>query len=205
MTVPQAGEPVASEPASGPDLLELLHDHHRAVQELCAALACGSGTPRHRRELVDVVVAELSRHTFLEERFLFPVVRTALADGHRYADRDAAHHGGIEEAVRRLWRLDHHADELGRLGDELTANVRAHVRAAEDQLFPRLRLACPPACLARLGQRAREARELAPTRPHPRAAVSRPWNRLAGPLLGVADQVRDELSGRCTRPDRLTR
>ncbi len=190
---------VASEPASGPDLLELLHDDHRTVQQLSAALVSGAGTPRHRRRLADVVIAELSRHTFLEERFLFPTARVALDDGQQVAEKEIAHHTHIEGALRRLGKADVTAAEFGRLGRELMVAVRRHVVDEESYLFPRLRAACADLRLAHLGQRVREARELAPTRPHRFAPDTPPWNRLAGPVLGVADQVRDELTGRCTR------
>jgi len=183
-----AHDPVTSEPATGPDLLELLREEHRAVEELCAKLASGTGTGKHRTRLTDLVVAELSRHRFLEDRYLYPVARELLVDDPPVAD--------IDDAVRGLWKQGVVTDLLDR--------VRAHVRTTEGVLFPRLRTACPQVRLAELGQRVREARELAPTRPHAQPPATSLWGRFTAPVLGVADQVRDELTGRCTRVDRLS-
>jgi hemerythrin-like domain-containing protein len=186
-------------------MIEVLVADHRAVERLFTALESGTGTPRARRHLVDVIVAELSRHTVVEERFLYPVVRTLLDAGDRIADHEIGAHVSIERALHLLSKLDVADDLFGPLATALVAAVRQHVREEETELFPVLRTACEPDRLRDLGQRMHEAKELAPTRPHPRAPHTPPWNRMLGPLIGVTDKMRDELSDRRTHPEELPR
>lgn len=184
------------------DMIDLLVADHRTVEELFVELERGTGTPRERRHLVDVIVAELSRHTAVEERFLYPAVRAYVAAGDRIADHELEEHAAIERTLRALCKVDVTEAAFEALAARLLAHVRQHVRE-ETALFPVLRSGCATARLRYLGERSHEAKELAPTRPHPLAPDTPPWNRVLGPLIGVADRMRDELSDRRTHPEQL--
>lgn len=66
----------------------------------------------------------------------------------------------------------------------------------ERNLFPRLRAACAPEKLDQLGDKVRQAKKTAPTRPHPAAPDKPPANKLPAPGAGMVDRLRDGLSGR---------
>jgi hypothetical protein len=57
----------------------------------------------------------------------------------------------------------------------------------------------------RLGNRIETAEEAAPTRPHPGAPATAPWNKITDPAIGLLDRLRDAVTGRPTRPETLTR
>jgi hypothetical protein len=66
----------------------------------------------------------------------------------------------------------------------------------EGNLFPRLRSSCPADALDDLGDKVRQAKKMAPTRPHPSAPDKPPANKLLAPGVGMVDRMRDALTGR---------
>jgi hemerythrin superfamily protein len=173
-------------PDGATDLVEVLVTDHRRIESLFVELETGEGDPDHRRDLVDVVVAELVRHAVAEELYLYPAVRDLLPDGDTLADRGLRQHADVERALDALEDTDLTA---------VIAAVRAHVDEQERDLFRRLRQVCPPDRLADLGHRAEAVKRIAPTRPHPHV----PGNRLGAAGSGLVDRVRDALTDRPTR------
>ena len=76
------------------------------------------------------------------------------------------------------------------------AEIRQHVTEEEADLFPRLREAVPASVLAELGGKARTAKKMAPTRPHPSAPDTPPMNKVLAPGAGLVDRLRDALTRR---------
>jgi hypothetical protein len=210
------------------DLIDVLADDHRRVEAMFAELEADAGDDadgadpgdggdadssggdssggadsggardsRRRRDVVDVVVAELVRHAVAEELYLCPLIRELLPDGDRLADHEIQRHA---ETTRTMDALD---GTDGAALAPLIAAVRAHVAEQERDLFPRLRLACPPDRLDDLGHRAEAAKRIAPTRPHPNAPHRPPFNKLVTPGTGLVDRVRDALANRPTQPSDL--
>src|SRR2546423_6563249 len=73
--------PVGKEPS---DLLDVLVADHRRIDALLRALESPApGSPARRRDVVDVLVAELVRHAAAEEQVLYPALRRYLSEGAR--------------------------------------------------------------------------------------------------------------------------
>lgn len=176
------------------DLIDLLVDDHRAIEALFVRLSGGGGTPQQRRQATEAAVAELSRHVALEERYLYPAVRDLL--GTAPADRGIADHSAAERDLIALSKLDVTDGRFDDVFARLSSGMRRHMEHEEAELFPVLRDRCPPGRLSELGVRYRESRELSPTRPHPLAPDTPPWNHVSSPVLGFVDHLRDELSRR---------
>ncbi len=79
---------------------------------------------------------------------------------------------------------------------KLRTEVTAHVDDEENHLFTQLRTHVHPYVLEELGNKVRQAKKTAPTRPHPGAPSTPPANKLLAPGLGMVDRVRDYVSGR---------
>jgi hypothetical protein len=86
--------------------------------------------------------------------------------------------------------------DFDRLVGMLMSEIRSHIADEEGNLFPRLRQACPTDTLNELGDKVRQAKKTAPTRPHPAAPDKPPANKLLAPGTGMVDRLRDALSGR---------
>jgi hemerythrin superfamily protein len=181
------------------DLIDVLVGDHRTIEDLFLELDSVGWQPRRIRDLVDVTVAELMRHSVAEEQHLYPAARRYLDGGGELAERALAEHRAAERLMSELMSTDVEHPVFGTLVGRLIGEVREHMSEEESTLFPRLRAECEPDVLVNLGTEVLSAKKLAPTRPHP--SVSH--NKLAGPIIGLVDQAVDALTDRPTTVDEL--
>lgn len=177
------------------DAIALLkHDHHMVEALFRKFELTGDFAQRTKRKIVDEIIVELSRHAAIEEAIFYPACREALG---------REDEGPVLEALEQQHVMKWTLDELLHMPAEderfdakmsvLIANVRAHVKEEESVLFPALRDALDAATLRELGATLEEAKESAPTRPHPRAPDEPPGNRILMPFAAWADGARDLL------------
>ncbi|MFI6227585.1 hemerythrin domain-containing protein [Micromonospora echinospora] len=186
------------EAMAGRDVIDVLTADHREVEALFVELESRQGTPEHRRQLVDVVIAELVRHSVAEEAYVYPAARKALPDGDQVADHEISEHADAERTMKDLESVDPSDPRFDQLLTHLTSTIRHHVQEEETDLFPRLRAACAHEELVELADKVTAAKRIAPTRPHPAAPDHPPANKLLAPGAGLVDRLRDALSGRPT-------
>ncbi|OZV75552.1 hemerythrin [Micromonospora echinospora] len=186
------------EAMAGRDVIDVLTADHREVEALFVELESRQGAPEHRRQLVDVVIAELVRHSVAEEAYVYPAARKALPDGDRIADHEISEHADAERTMKDLESVDPSDPRFDQLLTHLTSTIRHHVQDEETDLFPRLRAACAHEELVELADKVTAAKRIAPTRPHPAAPDRPPANKLLAPGAGLVDRMRDALSGRPT-------
>lgn len=186
-----------STPTTPHDLITVLTEDHREAEELFGHLESRAGeTSQQAEDLLRETVTALVQHSVVEEVYLYPTVRKHLPAGGRLADQDIAEHDQIERTMRRLESLTPADTGFWPAVHELIREVRRHVRDEEDDLFPRLRAACPHEDLRALGHKVEQARKVAPTRPHPHAPSEGGRLAAAAAGTGVIDRIRDALSGR---------
>lgn len=184
-----------STPDDTRDLVDVLHDDHRGIEEMFVRLDDGaSAVPDlDRRRTVDALVVDLVRHGVVEERYLYPTIRRVLPDGAQLAEQGIDDHDEVERGLKRLEGLATVDPEFDFVLVKLSAEVRHHMLIEEVDLFPRLRMAADPVELRDLGRRARQLKRVAPTHPHPGAPHRPPVSRLVDPAIGLVDRLRDAL------------
>jgi hemerythrin superfamily protein len=180
------------------DIVTVLTDDHRAVERVFGELESHEGSPQHRRELADHVIAELVRHSVAEEQYLYPTARRVLPDGDAVADHEVSEHAEAEQTMKDLDGVEPTDPRFDELLGKLMSEIRHHVEDEEADLFPRLQQACDEAELVELGDKIVQAKQAAPTRPHPAAPDKPPMNKILGPGAGLVDKMRDTLTGRTT-------
>lgn len=185
------------------DAIDILVADHREFETLFVELETRQGTLEHRRQLVDVVIAELVRHSVAEEAYVYPIARKALPDGDEIADREIAEHADAERTMKELESVEPSDPRFDELLAHLTTTIRHHVREEERELFPRLRAATAREELFEVADKVTAVKKFGPTRPHPGAPDHPPANRLLAPGTGLVDRLRDALSGRPTSVDEL--
>ena len=185
------------------DVVDILVADHREVEALFVELETGQGTLEHRRQLVDVVIAELVRHSVAEEAYVYPIARKALPDGNEIADREIAEHADAERTMKELESVDPSDPRFDELLAHLISTIRDHVTEEENELFPRLRAATAREELIEVADKVTAIKEIGPTRPHPGKPDHPPANKLLAPGIGLVDRMRDALSGRPTSTDEL--
>ncbi|WP_399096372.1 hemerythrin domain-containing protein [Streptomyces sp. BBFR2] len=180
----------------GGDVIEELTVDHREVDELFDRFTAAPSGSERRRQLVDTLTIELVRHSVAEEEYLYPAVREHVDGGDALADKELSDHARVEELLKTLEGKAPDDDGFDRLVATLRTEVAGHVRDEEDNLFVQLRDATHPYIRELLGEKVREAKRTAPTRPHPGAPSTPPANKLLAPGLGLVDRARDLLTGR---------
>ena len=185
---------------AGNTVIDILVEDHREVEELFQELERPAAGPARRQEVLTAAIAELVRHSVAEEMYLYPAAREVLPDGDQIADREIDDHSQAEQAMKRLERLQPDDPQFDAEVRVLTTSVREHITDEEENLFPRLREACSAEQLVELGGKVERAKRIVPTRPHPSAPSTPPWNMVLAPGAGLVDRVRDTLSGRPTSP-----
>ncbi|MGW0395027.1 hemerythrin domain-containing protein [Streptomyces sp. NPDC003042] len=180
----------------GGDVIAELTTDHEEVEELFTNIQeLPSGDPR-RKLYADQATMELVRHSVAEESYLYPAVREHLPNGDAIADKELRDHAAAERTMKDLESCQPDDPRFDVLITKLMAEIREHVADEEDNLFPQMRTACPPEALNELGDKVRQAKKMAPTRPHPSAPDKPPANKILAPGVGLVDRMRDALSGR---------
>ncbi|CAM5627595.1 Hemerythrin OS=Streptomyces pilosus OX=28893 GN=GCM10010280_48560 PE=4 SV=1 [Streptomyces pilosus] len=180
----------------GGNVIDELVTDHREVEELFGKIEALPPGHKDRKVYADQAVIELVRHSVAEEAYLYPAVREHVPGGDALADRELEDHATAEQTMKDLEGCDADDAEFDRLIGSLMSEIREHVADEERNLFPKLRAACSTEELDRLGEKVRQAKKTAPTRPHPAAPDKPPANKLLAPGTGMVDRLRDALSGR---------
>lgn len=190
MTTPAA-------PRSDRDVVDVLSEDHREVESLIAQIWTETA-PDRRRELADIMIAELVKHSVTEELFVYPVMRVNLPDGPAAVERDVLEHEDLELTMKSLESADPTTPAFDELVRHLEAVLTEHVTGEETTQFPQLRAAVDRDVLVRLGEQVTAAKAVVPTRPHPSTPNSALAHAIVGPGVGLVDRLRDRFSGRPT-------
>jgi hemerythrin superfamily protein len=174
------------------DAIAVLKQDHRAVEDLFKKFErAGDGAVKQKRQLVDQMIVELSKHASIEEQVLYPWARENIEDEEeRVLEAIEEHH----VAKWLLWELEDLHPEDERFDAKVTVmmeSVRHHVKEEESELFVDLRDVATRAELLELGESLLSAKRRAPSRPHPRGADTPPTNVVTAPIASAFDHARD--------------
>jgi hemerythrin-like domain-containing protein len=149
------------------DAIVVLKEDHKAVKKLFRAFEkiAETGTPKQRGDLVTQIIAELTKHTYIENECMYPEVRKLLPD--------------LEDDVLESYEEHHVADvlclELSLLSPDdehfvakttvLIENVEHHIEEEEQDWFPKVRDGLTRKQLQDVGARLLELKATAPTTP----------------------------------------
>ena len=140
-----------------PDVIKLLEQDHREVEDLFSKAESTSGAAR--QQVVTKIASELTLHTEVEERFVYPAMRDAgLADLVNEAEQE---HAKVKELVAQLETIDATTDDVESLLAELKADVQHHVQEEENEAFPKFRESVDQSELQSLATRVQEAKQQA--------------------------------------------
>jgi hemerythrin superfamily protein len=175
------------------DAIELLRCDHDEMRRLLSALEDGPAAAQLGGLIPHLVIA-VSGHEAIEEQYFWPLVRRRVQNGPRLADEAV----GQEQEVKRLLDLLEKpgSGDAAALLRQVIAITKAHIDFEETQVWPGVRLALSEQELGDLGDQLEQARRLAPTRPHPHMPCTPEVLKVAAPIAGAADRIRDALAGR---------
>ncbi len=174
------------------DAITLLVNDHQTVEKLFEKFEqTGPRAMKARKALADRIVRELSVHAAIEEQVLYPAIRESLPE----VEDDVLE--ALEEHHVAKWvlsEIDAMTPDHERFQAKVTVlieSVRHHVEEEEEELFPKVREAMSPEQLEEIGEALADARNMVPTRPHPKAPDTPPGNIAAGKGAALLDKARD--------------
>jgi hypothetical protein len=187
-----------------PDVFQVLQKDHDEVKAMLAELEGGpkastGATPEqlaYRKQAVDRVIIEESRHEAAEQRYFWPAVRQLGPDGARVTELGLNQEAEGEAALAELDKLQPDDEGFEDRVIAFSAAARAHIAFEEGHAWPLLRASITADQAGVLGDLISQAKDRAPTRPHPRIPPQPGAARTAAPVAGVADRLRDAVTGR---------
>ena len=144
---------------------------------------------------MDRIIEELSQHAAIEEQVFYPVARATVPGTEDIALESLEEHHIVKWVLSELEGMDPHDERFDAKVTVLIENVRHHVEEEESEFFPKVRDRLGRNDLAEVGDALAQAKEGAPTRPHPRSPDTPPANLVTGAAAGVIDKVSDTVSG----------
>ena len=178
------------------DAITLLKEDHKTVEKLFRRFE-GAGPNAHveRRDTMERIVEELSRHAAIEEQIFYPATRATVPDVEDQALESIEEHNVVKVLLAELRGMDPEHERFVPKATVLIELVRHHVEEEEQDYFPSVRDELGTKSLRDLGSAMEELKANAPTRPHPELPDSPPGNALLAPAAAVVDRVSDLLSG----------
>lgn len=178
------------------DAITLLKNDHKTVEQLFKKFEhAGDHAYVEKREIVDRIIEELSKHASIEEQFFYPVSRATVSDVEAITLESMEEHHIVKWLLSELENTEPTDERFTAKVTVLIENVRHHVKEEEEDFFPKVREELGRNALADLGETMEKAKAIAPTHPHPRSPDSPPGNLVVGAVSGVVDRVGDTISG----------
>jgi len=181
------------------DVIALIKADHATVDRLFRRYkGLSARSIKSRRNMADRVIKELSVHAAVEENVLYPVARTTVPKGDELVTEALHEHRSLKKALAALEKCPPDDLAFDDLMTDIEKEVRHHVKEEEGPggILRELRKHTPREQLVRMAKLTRQAKQAAPTRPHPKAPDTPPANIVGGAITGMFDKARDKLARR---------
>ena len=198
----QGSTPKRNGAGRGRDVIALIKRDHASVNQLFSRFNSLSGrAAKSRRNVADRVIKDLSVHAAVEEQVLYPTARAWLPDGEELVTEALDEHQGMKEDLAVLEKCSPDSQKFDALMARIEQEVRHHVKEEESArgILGQLRKHLSRNQLLEMAKLTRQAKQAAPTRPHPKAPNTPPANAIVGAVTAMIDKMRDGLTGRASR------
>lgn len=173
------------------DAITLLKQDHKTVEGLFKQFEkVAEGKPDKARQLADQIIRELSIHAAIEEQVFYPAVREGVPEAASDVLESLEEHHVVKWLLSELESMSPEHERFKAKMTVLMESVRHHVEEEENELFPEVRQVLKRKALAEVGEALEQAKNTAPTRPHPKAPDTPPGNVVAGGGAALVDRAR---------------
>lgn len=173
-------------------IISELTTDHRNLDELFSRFErADAGDLEELGHLRDLILEHLAIHAEIEEQTLYPALREADPDTEDDVLEALEEHHAVKALLAELEKLPPTAERFRAKMQVVIENVRHHVEEEEgdDGLFAAARTHLKQPQLEAMAERADALRAAGPTRPHPLAPDTPPWNVLIGVPVAVLDRT----------------
>jgi len=154
------------------DAIVLLKDEHQEIRRAFRAFEKAGENARVRKgQLVDRIIALLTRHTYIENEVMYPRIRELLPDLEDDVLESYEEHHVADVLVMELASMKPTDERFDAKTTVLIENVEHHMEEEEQEWFPKVRAGLGRNQLQDLGRQLIEARTKAPRRPSQPSAL----------------------------------
>lgn len=182
------------------DLLAEIFRDHAEIKELFASVEAAQDRDERDRAF-GLLMRKLVAHETAEQEILHPLTKRRDADPVAEAHLDQEK--SAEKLLGKLESMGVDDDAFMSSLDELRRDVLAHAESEERDELPLLDERVEADELKKLASVFQAAERAAPTHPHPHGPTSAAGNAAVGPVVALADRVRDAV--RLSRGDSADR
>jgi hemerythrin superfamily protein len=146
----------------GKSVIDLLMEDHREVEQLFdkfEGLDADQGT--QKQTVVAKLIEELTLHTTVEEKYVYPPMRDALPQGDKLVNHANEEHKEAEDVLNELSMMDVDDDEFDGLVQKLQEIIADHVEEEEQELFPKFEETLGKERMLEIGAQVEEAKKIA--------------------------------------------
>jgi hemerythrin superfamily protein len=179
-----------------PHVFTVLEKDHMEVKDLLAQIDQAAPGSHLLKELVDKLIIEESKHEAIEEAHFWPLVRDKVEGGPELTQNALDQESEGKEVLAQLDKLSETSPQFMELVSTFGKAALEHIAYEEEQVWPKLRSKITKPEQEQLGKQLADAKQSAPTRPHPNTPSSPGVQKVAGPVAAATDKVRDALSSR---------
>ena len=122
--------------SDGMNAVEMLKADHRKVEELFKQFE-SSTTKREKMKIVKEVINELTIHTKLEEKMIYPILLEEKEEEDMAQEAYEEHHV-VKNVLAELSKMDGSEENLKAKVKVLSELIEHHVKEEEEEMFPAL-------------------------------------------------------------------
>jgi len=172
--------------------IESLKDDHNIIKHLFVRFE----NEKHgleKKKIVNEIIRQLSIHSSVEERVLYPSVSIFLkgASGVNMADHAVEDHHALWKLMDELQSMDHANKQFDKRVHDLIKSTTLHMQEEEQNMFPALASALTGRHVEEFGLKVERARSFALTKPHPYLPNRPPINEKLTPIVHLVDKLFD--------------
>ncbi|GAA2724444.1 hemerythrin domain-containing protein [Actinocorallia aurantiaca] len=171
------------------DVFTALENGHREIRRMLRELESSPNSANganqaalaRRRQMVDRLIMEHSRHETAEQECFWPAVRELMANGEQLAEQGVRQEQAAQQMMGELRNIDPQEARFEEMLRNAAQDMKSHMDFEEQQVMPALRKVMDPQRAQRIGEQLMQSKQSASAgraRPH---AAPRP-----GALKGTA-------------------
>ena len=148
------------------DAIVVLKEEHKEIRKLFRDFqGAGHNATATKGKVAAKIIEKLTVHTFLENEFMYPQVRTLLPELESDVLESYEEHHVADVLVMELVAMKPDAERFDAKMSVLIENVTHHMDEEENEWFPKVRKGLSRGELQDIGARMLEARKAAPRSP----------------------------------------
>jgi len=156
------------------DAIVLLKDDHKQIRKSFRDFEkAGDTAYATKGRIVDRIIEQLTVHTYLENEYMYPQVRTLLPDREDDVLESYEEHHVADVLVLELSAMAPDDERFTAKTTVLIESVRHHMMEEEDDWFPEVRKGLGRKALQEIGAEMVKARKKAPKKPSQPSALKK--------------------------------